>query len=83
VIAPQNSNGKVEIHQKAPALWMPPTKRIENLSDPSDPDRFLIVNPEDIGAIYFCLNKSERFLLLFIRRSFYGELRREKLEIAL
>lgn len=50
VIAPQNSNGKVEIHQRAPALWMPPTKRIENLSDPSDADRFLIVNPEDIGA---------------------------------
>lgn len=34
-----------------PALWMPPTRRIDNLSDPAQPDRFLLVNPEELGEL--------------------------------
>ncbi|XP_059490234.1 aminopeptidase N [Neocloeon triangulifer] len=49
IMAPQRPDGRVDIVTKAPALWMPPTKQIENLSDPSEPENFLIVNPEDIG----------------------------------
>ncbi|CAB3360825.1 Hypothetical predicted protein [Cloeon dipterum] len=49
IMAPQLSDGSVDLASKAPALWMPPTRQIENLSDPSDPENFLIVNPEDIG----------------------------------
>ncbi|KAF4520039.1 hypothetical protein B566_EDAN008327, partial [Ephemera danica] len=36
---------------RSPALWMPPTRRIDNLSDPAQPDRFLLVNPEEIGLV--------------------------------
>jgi hypothetical protein len=31
---------------------MPPTRRIDNLSDPAHQSRFLIVNPEDIGTTF-------------------------------
>jgi hypothetical protein len=43
---------------RSPALWMPPTRRIDNLSDPAQPDRFLLVNPEEIGNIKYDLKQN-------------------------